>query len=168
MLPSKEKIMNRIILQSNKQDWDTPFNFFNSLNKVFYFQLDPCAKQNNKLGTRYFITEKENSLNLEWKYNSFVNPPFKIQKLFVKRAFDMSEKYNTINVCLIPSRVGGSLWHDFIFLNAKVICLMKKRLTFGNAENQSTFYTSLVIFSKFNLNRSQLTLLKEHGFLITP
>lgn len=50
---------------SQTNEWSTPQDFFDTLNKEFKFNLDPCAnKDNAKCST--FFTEKENGLNKSW------------------------------------------------------------------------------------------------------
>ena len=35
--------LNKALFSSDKEDWATPQDFFDSLNEEFHFNLDPCA-----------------------------------------------------------------------------------------------------------------------------
>lgn len=49
----------------------TPQWFFDRLDKVFHFTLDPCADDSNKKCPLYF-TEQDNGLTKNWGANSFL------------------------------------------------------------------------------------------------
>ena len=53
--------MNEVLFSSNKEDWETPIDFFNILDEEFHFSLDPCADHNNHkcrdiAGKRWAVT----------------------------------------------------------------------------------------------------------------
>ena len=39
--------LNKALFSSDKEDWETPQDFFDSLNEEFHFNLDPCADPEN-------------------------------------------------------------------------------------------------------------------------
>lgn len=39
--------MNRVLYQSNKDDWETPQELFNKLNKEFNFTIDVASSNTN-------------------------------------------------------------------------------------------------------------------------
>ena len=54
-------MLNKSLFTSNTNEWSTPQDFFNTLDKEFHFTLDPCAtKQNAKCPL--FFTDIENGL----------------------------------------------------------------------------------------------------------
>lgn len=53
------------MFSSARQDWATPQDLFDELNKEFHFNLDPCASAENHKCERYF-TEEEDGLLQEW------------------------------------------------------------------------------------------------------
>lgn len=61
---------------SKTDEWSTPQDFFDDLNKEFIFTLDPCATaQNAKVNP--FYTKKDDGLSLDWgKCTVFMNPPY--------------------------------------------------------------------------------------------
>ena len=73
--------MNKILFSSNSQEYETPIELFNSLNKEFHFTLDPCATDKNHKCKKYF-TIRENGLIQDWaKDIVFVNPPYRKRNL---------------------------------------------------------------------------------------
>ena len=69
--------MNKDLHFSSKtNEWATPQDFFDILNKEFKFNLDPCAtKENAKC--KKFYTEQDDGLRQTWnKFRVFCNPPY--------------------------------------------------------------------------------------------
>lgn len=52
-------------LSSKRDDWSTPQDFFDKLDKEFHFDLDPCADENNHKCETYF-TKEQNGLKHSW------------------------------------------------------------------------------------------------------
>lgn len=46
--------MNRALFSSATDDWATPEDIFQELDKEFHFTLDPCADASNHKCERYF------------------------------------------------------------------------------------------------------------------
>ncbi len=57
--------MNTIIYSSKNDEWYTPQETFDSLNKEFDFNLDPCATDENHKCDNYF-TKEDNGLKQSW------------------------------------------------------------------------------------------------------
>lgn len=68
--------MNKVLFSSNKEDWETPQDLFNELNKEFNFTVDVASSKENYKCNRHY-TEKENGLIQNWN-NEIVwcNPPY--------------------------------------------------------------------------------------------
>ena len=64
-------------------DWKTPDEFYNKLDKVYHFDFDPCPYQADFDG-----------LNMEWGKSNFVNPPYsrKLKEAFVHKALEQKAK----------------------------------------------------------------------------
>lgn len=57
---------NLDVMYSSKTDqWATPQEFFDELNKEFAFNLDPCAGEDNHKCEKYF-TREQNGLIQDW------------------------------------------------------------------------------------------------------
>lgn len=59
---------------SKTDDWATPQDFFDQLNKEFHFTLDPCADEQNHKCEKFY-TKKQDGLSHDWGgTQSFVIP----------------------------------------------------------------------------------------------
>lgn len=56
---------SELFFSSKTDDWATPQEFFDELNKEFNFTLDPCADANNHKCNNYF-TKSDNGLSKDW------------------------------------------------------------------------------------------------------
>lgn len=56
---------NNLMFSSVTDEWYTPIEFYNTLNKEFNFNLDPCATDINHKCERYF-TKEDNGLLQSW------------------------------------------------------------------------------------------------------
>jgi site-specific DNA-methyltransferase (adenine-specific) len=140
--------LNPGMMSSNKQDWTTPIELFNELNKEFNFDCDLFASHKNALCDCYF-TEQTNALDihLPWHKTNFANPPYdtKIQNAAFKRAHEEALKGNT-TVMLIPARTDTKRFHDYVFKHNYEIRFIKGRLKFSNSKNPAPFPSCIIIF----------------------
>ena len=136
------------MLSSNSNEWGTPVEFFNELNKEFQFTLDPCATKDNAKCKKYY-TQSDDGLSKDWSREIvFCNPPYgrEIGK-WVKKC---SEVKNSTVVMLIPARTDTLYFHNYIYNKAE-IRFIKGRLKFnGNQKGSGSapFPSMLVIFKK--------------------
>ena len=140
--------MNTAVMFSSKTDeWSTPQDFFDELNKEFNFTLDPCATPENAKCEKYY-TKEDDGLKQDWSGETvFCNPPYgRAIKDWVKKCYEESKKPNTTVVMLIPARTDTSYFHDYIYHKAKEIRFIRGRLKFGNAKNSAPFPSMVVIF----------------------
>lgn len=64
--------MNRDVMFSSKTDnWATPQDFFDQLDKEFHFTLDPCADEKNHKCQVYY-TKQDDGLHKPWGGECFV------------------------------------------------------------------------------------------------
>lgn len=111
---------------SKTDDWATPQDLFDSLNRTFNFDLDPCASvENAKCGN--FHTLVQDGLEQEWRGKVFMNPPYgRGIGAWIKKAYE----HDDLVVCLLPARTDTKWWHDYC-IKADTIIFMKGRLKFG-------------------------------------
>ena len=65
-----------VMYSSSTDQWATPQDFFDELNKEFSFDLDPCADAQNHKCERYF-TKEQDGLRMDWGGSRvFCNPPY--------------------------------------------------------------------------------------------
>jgi len=129
---------------SKTNEWATPQDFFDELDREFHFNLDPCATAENAKCAMWF-NEKEDGLSKSWDNSRvFCNPPYgrEIGK-WVKKA---SEATGGIVVMLIPARTDTKYFHEYIYGKA-TIRFLKGRLKFGGSKNSAPFPSMVVIYN---------------------
>lgn len=103
----------KAMLSSNDNTWETPDEFFRSLNEVFRFETDVCATHLTAKCAKYF-TPEDDGLSKDWTGTCWMNPPYGREiPRWVEKAYKESLKGATV-VCLIPSRTDTAYWHDFV------------------------------------------------------
>ena len=132
---------------SKTNEWGTPQDLFDELNKEFSFTLDPCATRENAKCDKYY-TEEDNGLIQDWSNDIvFMNPPYgrEIPK-WIEKAFYESER-GSIVVCLVPARTDTRYWWDYIFPYAE-IRFIKGRVKFiqKGKSAPAPFPSAIVIF----------------------
>ena len=139
--------MNTEVMFSSKTDnWATPQDFYNELNKRFNFELDPCADVENHKCPIYYIKEQD-GLQQDWsKYRTYVNPPYgrEIGK-WVEKAYKTNKEHGNLIVMLLPARTDTQWFHNFVYGKAELE-FIKGRLKFGNSKNSAPFPSMLVIY----------------------
>jgi hypothetical protein len=109
--------MKHRIKQSD--NWSTPKEFYNKLDKIYHFTFDPCP-----------LNSKFDGLKLSWKKRNFINPPYNriIKEQFIIKAFNESKK-NKLCVMLLPVSTSSKIFHNIILPYAKIY-FIKGRLKF--------------------------------------
>ncbi len=109
----------------HKDNWATPKEFLEELEKEFGYMADPCP-----------IHAEFDGLKLEWKDKNFINPPYsrKLKELFIRKAFEESKK-RKLCVMLLPVSTSTKIFHEIIYPNAE-IRFVKGRIAF---EGVNTF-----------------------------
>jgi len=140
-------MLTKGLFTSNRKDWRTPRDLFNSLDKIYHFTLDACATPENALCEKYY-TEQEDGLKQSWDGEVvYCNPPYgrEIGK-WVKKA---SETNGTV-VMLLPARTDTKWFHKYIWdradNNKPVVRFLKGRLSFDDSGNPAPFPSMIVIF----------------------
>lgn len=110
-------------------DWKTPDDFYNKLDKESHFDFDPCPYQADFDG-----------LNMEWGQSNFVNPPYsrKLKEQFVYKALEQKAKGKR-SVLLLPVSTSTKLFHEVILPNASKIEFVKGRLKFEHKDETGVF-----------------------------
>ncbi len=138
---------NTISLRTlDRKDWETPPEFFQELNDIYQFTLDPCATKETAKCSKYY-TEKDNGLEKDWGGERvYCNPPYgKEIPLWVKKASKEASKPNTLVVMLLPARTDTTWFHDYIY-NKAVVYFVRGRLRFVGAEHPAPFPSMIVVF----------------------
>ena len=141
--------MNKKVMFSSKSDnWATPQDFYDELNKRFNFELDPCADAENHKCPIYY-TKEQDGLQQDWgRYRTYVNPPYgrEIGK-WVEKAYETNKEHGNLIVMLLPARTDTRWFHNFIYKKAEIE-FIKGRLKFGNSKDSAPFPSMIVIFEE--------------------
>ena len=115
----------------HKDDWKTPKDFYDKLNKEFDFDFDPCP---------YMHDMSWNGLDVEWGQINFVNPPYsrKLKEAFIMKAIEESKK-GKYCVMLLPVSTSTKIFHDYILPNKKEIRFIRRRLKFSGYNSKGAF-----------------------------
>lgn len=140
---------------SNSEEWGTPQELFNRLNKEFNFTLDICASKENAKCPKYY-TKEEDALEQEWGGVIWMNPPYGRQiGNWVKKARDAATQGKATVVCLLPARTDTAWWHDYV-MKADEIRLIRGRLKFGDGKGSAPFPSAVVVFKKGSTSPIQI------------
>ncbi len=128
-------IMRKIHI-NNDDNYATPPELYEELNKRFNFDFDPCPYQHD--------IEKWDGLEIEWGNSNFVNPPYskKLKEAFVKKGIEEMKK-GKLCVFLLPVSTSTKLFHEYIKPNATEIEFLRGRIKFGKIDEQGNFYIPL-------------------------
>lgn len=138
-------MINKGLFTSNTDQWSTPQDLFDELNKEFKFNLDVCADETNYKVIPYY-SKLTDGLSSSWKgFRCWMNPPYGREiGYWVKKA---SEGGAEVVVCLLPARTDTRYFHDYIYNKSNVeIRFIKGRLKFGGSKNSAPFPSMIVIF----------------------
>jgi len=121
---------------NNDDNYATPPDIYNQLNKEFNFDFDPCPYCE---GDPLF-----DGLKVEWGKSNFVNPPYsqKLKEAFVLKGIEESKK-GKICVFLLPVSTSTKLFHNQIKNNASKIIFIEGRIKFGKLDKDGNFYLPL-------------------------
>ena len=138
------KMNTELMFSSEKEDWETPQDFFDNLNSEFGFTLDAAASLTNHKCDKYYSIEN-NGLEQEWDQSTYCNPPYGRGVFsWVQKAYFESLKGKTI-VMLLPARTDTRWFHEFILGKAE-IRFIKGRLKFGGSKNSAPFPSMVVVY----------------------
>lgn len=139
-------MVNTVMYSSKTDQWETPQEFFDELDKEFHFTLDLCALPENAKCAKYY-TPSDDGLSMPWKGVCWCNPPYgRTIGAWVRRAWLASAAGATV-VMLLPARTDTQWFHDYIYRKERVeIRFLRGRLKFGGAANSAPFPSMLAIF----------------------
>lgn len=136
------------MFSSRTDDWATPQDFFDELDREFHFTLDAAADVTNHK-CAMFYDKSTDGLSQSWQLGgvTWCNPPYgkEIGK-WVRKAYEESQMGAKV-VMLLPARTDTRWFHDYIVDKAKVR-FIKGRLKFGDAKNSAPFPSMIVVFGE--------------------
>lgn len=130
-------------LFSHKSDeWETPQDFFDKVNKEFDLEIDVASTPENRKCPGYFTIE-DNGLSQDWgEARIWCNPPYSNIKDWAKKC----SEHKGLAVMLVPARTDTKWFHDYCYNKPNAeIRFIKGRLKFGG-QGSAPFPSMLVVF----------------------
>lgn len=117
---------------NHTDNWATPKDFYDKLNREFNFDFDPCP-----------LNSKKDNLDTEWGVRNFINPPYsrKLKEAFVLKAIEEA-KHGKLCVMLLPVSTSTKLFHGHIKPNAKEIRFVEGRIRFAGTNTKGEYVTN--------------------------
>ena len=139
---------NDVMFSSKTDRWETPKDFFDTLDALFHFTLDACALPENAKCEKYFTPEMD-GLKQEWGGVVWCNPPYGREiGRWVEKGY-LSAKNGCTVVMLLPARTDTKWFHEYCYMNRfATVRFVKGRLKFGGSRNGAPFPSMVVIFRK--------------------
>lgn len=130
---------------SKTDEWPTPPDLFNRLDKEFGFTVDVCATPDNAKCDRYF-TKDNDGLSQQWTGTCWMNPPYgrEIGKWMEKAHAAATDGQADVVVCLVPARTDTAWWHNYAVKGE--VRFIRGRLRFGGAKYNAPFPSAIVVF----------------------
>lgn len=123
-------MVGKVLFSNDRDDWETPQGFFDTLNNVFSFTLDACASTHNTKCMKFF-TREDDALTKDWaRYGRvWLNPPYgRTIAKWMQKAYEESQRGSFV-VCLVHARTDTKWWHNWVEGKADVT-FVKGRLKF--------------------------------------
>lgn len=119
---------------SHSDNWKTPPEFYESLNKEFQFNFDPCPYSE---GEPVF-----DGLQVEWKERNYINPPYSrtLKEAFIKKAIEEAKK-GRLCVMLLPVSTSTKVFHDHILPAKPEIRFVRGRIAFQGYNTKGEWTT---------------------------
>jgi site-specific DNA-methyltransferase (adenine-specific) len=132
---------------NHSDNWATPKDLYDELNREFNFDFDPCPLNIGE------VTPDKDGLLIEWGKSNFINPPYSknLKEAFVKRAIEES-KNGKVCVMLLPVSTSTKLFHKYVLPNANEIRFIEGRVRFEGVntkgvkvDDQAGMHDSMVV-----------------------
>jgi site-specific DNA-methyltransferase (adenine-specific) len=119
-------------------EWETPDDFFRSLDREFRFTLDACASPANAKVKECYITKEEDALKVPWKGRSdgdrvWCNPPYGRDISLWLRKGRMEAENGCLVVFLVHARTDTRWFHEHVYRIADEIRFVRGRLKFKHS-----------------------------------
>lgn len=135
------------LFSHKNDDWETPQELFDKLNKEFNFWVDLAANKKNSKCGEFFIPD----IKYYWDHKpvmgtkcyAWCNPPYSNQRIFVEYVI----KHRLNSVFLLPARTDTRLFHELIYPYWRIFKAIKESKT----SYEELPYTTEVRFIKGRL-----------------
>ena len=127
------------LFSTGESEWPTPPHVIAAaVETLGAIDLDPCASTAGRVPATTCYTMEDDGLAQSWSGSVYMNPPYgRVIGVWVERLLCEFNAGNvTAFVALVPART-DTAW--FQYLNDCAICLVRGRLTFGDANQGAPF-----------------------------
>ena len=120
---------------NHSDNWATPKDFYDKLNKEFKFSFDPCPLNHD--------LNKWDGLKINWGGANFINPPYSrtLKEAFIIKAIEESKK-GKLCVMLLPVSTSTKIFHNHILPAKPEIRFIFKRIKFCGINTKGEYVTS--------------------------
>ncbi len=128
-----------VLINTGEDDWPTPPHIVTAVvDTLRAIDLDPCASPAGEVPASTLYTESDDGLSQPWFGRVYMNPPYgrPIERWVEKLTWEYEEGDVSAFVALVPART-DTKW--FQKLRNCDLCLIRGRLTFGDAEQGAPF-----------------------------
>lgn len=134
-----------VMFSSEREDWETPQDLFDKLDKMFAFELDVCASAKNTKCQKFY-TKEQNSLALPWADRNWMNPPYgRAIGEFCRKADEVG-RGGGLTVALLPARTDTRWFHDYCISWHVVFIRGRLRFRLPNGKTGSAPFPSMLVY----------------------
>ena len=100
--------MNSVMYSSKSNEWETPQELFDRLDREFHFTLDPASTHENAKCAKHY-TQEENGLAQDWRGETvFCNPPYGRElPLWIEKAAKSAGGVRQLSCSFLRGRTRG-------------------------------------------------------------
>lgn len=155
--------------KNSSNEWETPFEFFNTLHTEFHFTIDVCATEENKKLHNYY-SPQDNGLLKEWKGTCWMNPPYSKEiGRWIGKAWESAQGGATV-VALIQGRSVDTIWFHKYVMHSSEIRIIRDRLHFGlnGVFSRANFPSMVIIFKPYCQGPPTICSINTKGIQLFP
>ena len=141
----KKMIKRDALYSSRSEEWSTPQDLFDELDRMFHFTLDPCSTDENKKCEKHY-TKEQDGLKQDWTGETvFCNPPYgRGIEQWCKKCYEHSQNGGTA-VLLVHARTDTKWFHKWVYHKAELV-FVKGRLHFGGSKWSAPFPSMIAVY----------------------
>lgn len=129
------------------QCWETPDELFQKCDRIWQFDLDVCADEQNHKTHRYF-TEEVDGLKQNWgEYTCWCNPPYQDPMPWVMKAGEQ-RFLQARTVMLLPVDT-STKWFEQVFCSADEIIFLQPRVRFVGSPGSPRWANMLCVWHPY-------------------
>jgi len=125
-----------------RDNWQTPKELFNILDKQYKFTFDCCSNGKDKKCDSWTSNFEMYTEGIEEYYTHWMNPPFSIAWKMFEQFFKVVKKGVAIYRC---DNMESGLWQKIIFLNCDWVFIPKGRISYEGIDGKGARFPSALI-----------------------